>query len=97
MDVGTTLGPAAQGRALGYQSGATPSCTSVPDGSTTSAAPGAPSTATGMMFPGQGGPMPALPDLTGRGQNSASPRGARGEFFITRYSSIPSLIINPIN
>lgn len=39
----------------------------------------APSTAaTAMIFPGQSGPMPALPDLTGRGQNNASPRGARG-------------------
>ncbi|VDN85575.1 unnamed protein product [Brugia pahangi] len=41
--------------------------------------PGAPSTAaTAMIFPGQSGPMPALPDLTGRGQNNVSPRGARG-------------------
>lgn len=39
----------------------------------------APSTAaTAMIFPGQSGPMLALPDLTGRGQNNASPRGARG-------------------
>lgn len=86
MDVGTTLGPVAQGRAMGYQSSATPNCTSVADGSTPSGAPGAPSAATAMMFPGQGGPMPALPDLTGRGQNSASPRGARGRSSITDCS-----------
>ncbi|KAM3728669.1 Mediator of RNA polymerase II transcription subunit [Dirofilaria immitis] len=78
MDVGATLGSVAQTRAIGYQSSATPSCTSVPDGSTPSGAPGAPSAPTAMIFPGQGGPMPALSDLTGRGQNSASPRGSRG-------------------
>ncbi|EJD75155.1 hypothetical protein LOAG_17646 [Loa loa] len=79
MDVSGTLGPVTQGRAMGgYQSNATPSCTSVPDGSAPSGAPGAPNAATTMIFPGQGGPMPTLPDLTGRGQNSASPRGARG-------------------
>uniref|UniRef100_A0A0R3RTH3 Med12-LCEWAV domain-containing protein n=1 Tax=Elaeophora elaphi TaxID=1147741 RepID=A0A0R3RTH3_9BILA len=78
MDVGTALSSVAQGRTMGYQSSATPSCTSVPDGSAPSGAPGASSGATGIMFPGQGGPMPALPDLAGRGQNGASPRGARG-------------------
>lgn len=79
MDVGATLGPVVQGRAMSYQSSSTPTCTSIPDGSTPSSTPGAPSTAaTAMIFPGQSGPMPALPDLTGRGQNNASPRGARG-------------------
>lgn len=67
---------------MGYQSSATPSCTSVPDGSTPSGAPGASNAATIMIFPGQGGPMSALPDLTGRGQNNASPRGARGSYFV---------------
>ncbi|VIO98080.1 Uncharacterized protein BM_BM594 [Brugia malayi] len=65
MDVGTTLGPVVQGRAMSYQSSSTPTCTSIPDGSIPSSTPG------------QSGPMLALPDLTGRGQNNASPRGGR--------------------
>uniref|UniRef100_A0A915PR29 Mediator complex subunit Med12 domain-containing protein n=1 Tax=Setaria digitata TaxID=48799 RepID=A0A915PR29_9BILA len=77
IDVGGALGPTPPSRAMGYQSSTTPNCATVPDVSAPSGAPGAPS-ATTMMFPGQGGPMPALSDLTGRGQNSSSPRGARG-------------------
>lgn len=93
MDVGATLGPVAQSRAMGYQSSATPSCTSVPDGSAASGPPGAPNAAAGMMFPGQGGPMSVLPDLTGRGQNSASPRGARGKFSLSITMSFLFLLL----
>lgn len=80
MDIGATLGSVPQGRAIGYQSSAALGCTSVSDGCAPSSNPGAPNTAAAMMFPGQSGPMPTLPDLTGRGQSSASPRGARGIF-----------------
>uniref|UniRef100_A0A183DS98 Mediator of RNA polymerase II transcription subunit 23 n=1 Tax=Gongylonema pulchrum TaxID=637853 RepID=A0A183DS98_9BILA len=77
MDMGAALGPMAQGRALGYQPGGnTPGC--APPGADASAPGGASGGAAAIMFPGQTGPMAALPDLTERGQTSASPRGARG-------------------
>ncbi|VDN01453.1 unnamed protein product [Thelazia callipaeda] len=73
VDINSALGQGAQGRPMGYQPNSTSGCGQpIPDGSASSAA------GAGIVFPGQGGPMPVLSDLAVRGQNSSSPRGARG-------------------